>query len=114
MDTCEQHRVEFIGEGADVFCPICEGEEADAANASGEVTGDYSRAMFGVPAEPETLRPVRRRQRTATQTNVIALRLDDVAEAELRQIAKRKGIGPTTLARMLLLEGLERERQARG
>ena len=116
MRTCGRHRVEFIGgeeDGDEAFCPICAGEEADAAYLRGEDTGDHSKAMFGVPARPETLRPFRPRPRTATKTALIALRLDDADDVELRKVAKRKGVGPSTFARMLLLEGLERERRAR-
>ncbi|MDB5099552.1 MAG: hypothetical protein JWM80_3973 [Cyanobacteria bacterium RYN_339] len=63
MDTCDRHRVELSGGADNDFCPFCEGEEADATYARGEETGDYSSLLFGVPAQPETLRPVRWRQR---------------------------------------------------
>ena len=42
----------------------------------------------------------------------INIRLDPETLAKLRQIAQEKGIGPTTLARMWILEHLREEQQA--
>ena len=41
------------------------------------------------------------------------IRLDAASSVELRSIAQEKGIGPTTLARMWILEHLKHEREAR-
>jgi hypothetical protein len=42
----------------------------------------------------------------------LTVRLDPETLAELRSRAKAKGVGPTTLARMWLLEHLQQERKA--
>ncbi len=43
-------------------------------------------------------------------SHVLALRLDQQTLEELREQARKKGIGPTTLARMWILERLQRPR----
>ncbi len=40
--------------------------------------------------------------------NALAIRFDEHTSQKLRKIAQRKGIGPTTLGRMLIIEGLDR------
>ncbi len=41
-------------------------------------------------------------------SNALAIRFDEATSQKLRQIAQKKGIGPTTLGRMLIIEGLDR------
>jgi predicted DNA binding CopG/RHH family protein len=43
-------------------------------------------------------------------SHVLALRLDQQTLEELREQARKKGIGPTTLARMWIRERLQRSR----
>ena len=45
-------------------------------------------------------------------SSAVSIRLDTATLAELRKQAAKKGIGPTTLARMWILEHLEETRSA--
>ena len=60
----------------------------------------------------QDLKPVR--ARFARQLSEgITIRLDPQTLAELRSVAGERGVGPTTLARMWILEHLRKERPSR-
>ena len=45
--------------------------------------------------------------------SALAIRFDEQTTQKLRHLAEQKGIGPTTLGRMLIIEGLDRLERAR-
>jgi hypothetical protein len=44
-------------------------------------------------------------------TSIFNIRVDELTSQKLRTFAEKKGIGPTTLGRMLIIEGLDRLEQ---
>jgi hypothetical protein len=63
----------------------------------------------GYPVEVEELEGV---ERTGELDESLTVQLDEADRAELTKLAKRKGIGPSTLARMWIKEHLEAEKKA--
>ena len=46
-------------------------------------------------------------------TSIYSIRVDEDTSQKLYSLARKKGIGPTTLGRMLIIEGLDRLEHAR-
>lgn len=63
--------------------------------------------MSSQPVEGVAEMPKRGQGRRTKKLEPVSIRLDSETLTELRQIAQEKGIGPTTLARMCLLEHLQ-------
>lgn len=55
--------------------------------------------------------PRPRRPRRTHRLEPVAIRLDEETLTQLREIAQERGIGPTTLARMWILEHLREQRR---
>lgn len=70
--------------------------------------------MTGVEAESLENSDTRiRRPRSSRKLEPVAIRLDSETLARVRELAREQGIGPTTLARMWILEHLRELKEGR-
>ena len=74
-----------------------------SADEEAEYWGKHSPLAEGYEGEVQ--------QRRQTRSSYLALRLSGEELQQLRDAAQRVGIGPTTLARNLILDGLKADRE---